>query len=124
MKANKGRRGFTYTHHPMTMRNRYIIERSNGAGFTVNLSANSIDEVDDLVSLDIGPVVVTIPEGLPRTMKTAKGRKIIQCPATYKDDVTCASCKLCAVSTRKSIVSFPFHGAKKRKLNERYSNNA
>lgn len=125
MEANEGKRGFTYTHHDMgNTTNRFTVKRANKAGLTVNLSANSIDEVDYLVDLDIGPVVVTIPEGLPRTMKTAKGRKIIQCPATYKDDVTCASCKLCAVSTRKSIVSFPFHGAKKRKLNERYSNNA
>ena len=75
-----------------------------------------------LVDLGIGPVVVTIPEGLPKTFKTAKGNKVVTCPATYHDDVSCATCKLCAVATRTSVVAFPFHGTKKRKLNERYSN--
>jgi hypothetical protein len=123
--ANRGKRGFTYTHHSMKYKgNRHSVKHCNDSGFTVNLSANSIDEVDSLVSLDIGPVVVTIPEGLPRTMKTAKGVKIIQCPATYKDDTTCETCKLCAIPTRKTVIAFPFHGSKKRSLNERYREGA
>lgn len=46
---------------------------------------------------------------IPTTMTSAD-----TCPATYRDDVTCATCGLCASTTRKVIVGFPAHGAAKR----------
>tara|TARA_R110000803_G_scaffold84087_2_gene150246 strand:+ start:5252 stop:5800 length:549 start_codon:yes stop_codon:yes gene_type:complete len=125
VEANEGKRGFTYTHHRITNDiDGGVIASANKNGFTINLSANSIDEVDYLVDLDIGPVVVTIPEGLPKTFQTTKGNKVVTCPATYRDDVTCASCKLCAVADRKSVVAFPFHGNKKKALNTKYAQEA
>jgi hypothetical protein len=45
---------------------------------------------------------------------------VVICPATYpKEEITCASCKLCAIPTRKSIIGFPAHGTGKKALNER-----
>ena len=46
---------------------------------------------------------------------TPAGRKVIDCPATYRDDITCDDCQLCQRQKRKVIVGFPGHGAAKRK---------
>ncbi|MDT8277435.1 hypothetical protein RQ734_15285 [Roseomonas mucosa] len=116
--ANAGKRGFTYTHKPMTRAaNREAVQAANAAGFTVNLSANTLAEADTLAGLGIAPVVVVLdaPEGERVDTVTPDGRKVATCPATYRDDVTCASCQLCQRRDRKVIVGFPAHGASKRK---------
>jgi len=48
---------------------------------------------------------------------TPAGRKVVVCPATQRDDVTCESCRLCARINRSVIVGFPAHGAGARKVN-------
>ena len=116
--ANKGKRGFTYTHKPVDEMNTYAIKLANDCDFTVNLSANNPAHADELSNLDIGPVVTVLPdtfEGSSEPIRTPQGRMIAICPATYRDDVTCASCALCQRQSRKVIVGFPAHGyAKKR----------
>jgi hypothetical protein len=116
VKANTGRRGFTYTHKPMnTARNRRAVARANRNGFTVNLSANNLVEADSLAALEIGPVVVILdkPEGERHDMTTPSGRRVVTCPATYREDVTCQSCQLCQ-RQRDVIVGFLAHGNAKR----------
>ena len=114
--ANNGKRGFTFTHYsPARKRNAAAIRKANAAGFTVNLSANNLEHADDLAALDIGPVAVVLPAGFDgRQTETPAGRRVAQCPATYKD-TTCADCGLCAKRDRKVIVGFPAHGVHKRK---------
>lgn len=111
-------KGFTYTHKPTLNHpnNRSAVAVSNDLGFTVNLSADNVNQADDLADLNIGPVVVVMPEDCSRTEKTPKGRTIVQCPATYNDTVNCQRCGICAHSGRKSIVGFPAHGTKKKAL--------
>lgn len=115
--ANEGKRGFTYTHKPPHIgANGDLIRYANAKGFTVNLSANTLAHADRLVALGIGPVVVVqdAPEGTRADTVTPEGHKVATCPATYREDVTCATCGLCASTTRKVIVGFPAHGAAKR----------
>jgi len=117
IEANIGRRGFTYTHKPPAHAdNATLIHYANNMGFTVNLSANTLAHADTLAALNIGPVVVVQDaiEGTRADTVTPEGRKVATCPATYRDDVTCKSCGLCAVRDRKVIVGFPAHGAAKR----------
>lgn len=112
-RANRGRRGFTYTHYPMTMENGAALIDANDGGFTVNVSANNPKEARRLKETwPELPVVTLMPEGMPTTIKQ-DGQTIVTCPATYKDDVTCDSCQLCQVSDRAVIVGFPVHGARK-----------
>ena len=116
--ANKGRRGFTYTHKPIDVAsNRAAIAQANAEGFTVNLSGNTLEHADQLMAERIGPVVVVLDaeEGKRHDVTTPAGHKVVTCPATYREDVTCASCGLCAVRDRKVIVGFPAHGAQKNK---------
>lgn len=116
VKANAGKRGFTYTHKPPTARNAAAIRKANDAGFTVNLSANNLSHADTLAETNAGPVVVVLPSTVQgnQTLSTPAGRKVVVCPATYKAGVTCASCKLCSVKSRSVIVGFPAHGASAR----------
>jgi hypothetical protein len=113
--ANRGKRGFTFTHKPLTRANRVLVKEANDSGFTVNLSANDLAHADALAALDIGPVVVVLPEHQTRPTRTPEGRAVAICPATLADDVTCQTCGLCALRYRKAIIGFPAHGNGKRK---------
>jgi hypothetical protein len=115
--ANTGKRGFTYTHKPMAdIQSREAIHHANQSGFTINLSANNLDHADELADLGIAPVVVVLPKQQKDNCTTPKGRKVIVCPATQRDDVSCMTCGLCA-RLRDAIVGFPAHGAASNKAN-------
>lgn len=111
--ANRGKRGFTYTHKPLNDKNKALIKEANKAGFTINLSANNLEHADQLVKAKIGPVVSVVENG-DQTVSPA-GNQVITCPATYKENVSCASCKLCQVQKRPFIIAFPVHGTFKKK---------
>jgi hypothetical protein len=117
--ANKGRRGFTYTHKPLegetNASNREAVKSANSAGFTINLSANNAAHADRLVELHAGPVVCVVPESTPNTFYTPAGRKGIVCPAQQRDDITCANCQLCQRSNRSVVIGFRAHGTSKKK---------
>ena len=118
VRANRGKRGFTYTHKPPLLgRNARAIVQANEAGFTVNLSANSLSHADELKSYDLGPVVSIVPEGSPESGTTPKGNKYVICPAQTRNNITCASCKLCSRADRSVIVAFLPHGSASRKAN-------
>lgn len=119
VKANKGKNGFTYTHHDVSIEaNKLAIEWTNSKGFTVNLSANSLEHADKLKSLNVGPVVTIMPTDCDKVTQTPAGNTVIQCPATYQDDVTCATCGICQVRDRKAIIGFPVHGSRKAKAHK------
>jgi hypothetical protein len=115
--ANRGRKGFTYTHKPMTAANREAVANANAQGFTINLSANNLAHADELSALGIAPVAVVLPANTTaHHLETPAGRRVITCPATYRDDVTCKTCGACAEgSAERHIIGFPAHGARKRK---------
>ena len=116
--ANAGKRGFTFSHYNVesNKHNRAAIATANAKGFTINLSANNLDHADKLTDLGIGPVATVLPHDFDaRKTTTPKGRIVAQCPATYRDDVTCKTCGLCQKQSRRVIVGFPAHGNSKRK---------
>jgi hypothetical protein len=135
VRANEGRRGFTYTHKPMgraeraaagpgtatdigaegMRNNRRNVKSANARGFTINLSANNLAHADALSDLKIGPVVTVLPTKQSENTVTPAGRRVVVCPATQRDDVTCASCGLCQRQGSRPIIGFPAHGMSKRK---------
>lgn len=116
--ANAGRRGFTYTHKPLSRSTEQaVVKLANYLGFTINLSANNPAHADERADLACGPVVTIVPTGTPQTSYTPAGRKIIICPAQNRDGITCASCQLCARATRSVIIGFLPHGNGARKVN-------
>lgn len=112
--ANKGRKGFTYTHKPDTAHNLKAIRKANDKGFTINLSANGLRDADRLAAHGL-PVVTVLPIDAPALSITPEGRKVLSCPAYRKDTITCSNCGICQMKDRKFIVGFPAHGASKKK---------
>jgi hypothetical protein len=118
VRANRGRRGFTYTHKPVldNIRNAAAVYWANRNGFTINLSANNLAHADDLYDTGIGPVVTVLPIDAPEKVHTPQGRVVVVCPAQSRDDITCATCGLCQRQDRTVIVGFRAHGTAKRKV--------
>lgn len=111
VEANKGKRGFTYTHYPPAPANLGGLSYANRNGFTINLSADTVEQADAYAALGVGPVVVVLPRD--STLKeTPAGRKIVHCPAQSIEYMTCAVCQLCQKADRESIVGFIVHGAR------------
>jgi hypothetical protein len=138
--ANRGKRGFTFTHKPLLeskgvsrhsrsipsaqeralwiVSNRRVIARAVRAGFVINLSADSLDQADELAALGIAPVSVVVPADAPsHATKTPGGRQVVVCP-NETHGLTCSACQLCAVGDRKSIVAFRAHGQSKAIVSE------
>jgi hypothetical protein len=124
--ANKGKRGFTYTHKPVLQgqadnatvkANRKAIAHANANGFTINLSANNLAHADELLALGIGPVVTLLPASQVKNTVTPNGAKVVVCPATNRENVSCATCKLCQWGKREFVIGFPAHGVSTKKAN-------
>ena len=113
--ANRGRRGFCFTHYdPFIPHNKEVIRKSMEAGFVVNLSADDLHEADRMVSLGVAPVAVVLPMEVGKHLRTPEGNKVVVCPATYRKDITCVKCGICQHSGDRAIVGFPAHGTHKR----------
>ncbi len=110
-------KGFTYTHYPVIDNeiNRAAIKAANDSGFTINLSANNISEVDQLLALNIAPVAVIMPLNAPKVSFTNQGNKIVICPAQTNTKTTCVDCMLCQKSDRSFSIGFYPHGTSAKK---------
>lgn len=117
--------GFTYTHYPLTDSphakfNRRVRNKAHKLdGLTINASANGMAHLDQLIAQGVeGPFATVLPAtvngAVDKTVKTADGHTVIVCPATYKDDVNCKTCMLCA-SRNRPAVGFPAHGFRTKK---------
>lgn len=120
IQANAGRRGFTFTHKPLrSVLERALVAVANRRGFTINLSADTLAEADELAALGIGPVAVTLPSDAPnRGLQTPAGRIVVVCPAE-RTGISCVRCQLCAKPQRKAIVGFRAHGQWHKRIDGR-----
>jgi hypothetical protein len=112
VRANIGRRGFTYTHKKSADAIDWAAHATRW-GFTVNLSADDAGEADALAETGL-PVCAIVPSDTPEKSETPAGRTIIVCPAQTRDDVTCETCGLCARADRRVIIGFRAHGTRAR----------
>jgi hypothetical protein len=114
--ANKGKRGFTYTHYPVIgdgwkeQGNRNLIANANANGFTINLSGNDMAHADKLKALNIAPVVALMPRDAEKVSYTPEGNKVVICPAENTDKINCLKCGLCQDAKRDYIIGFRAHG--------------
>ncbi|CUR44230.1 hypothetical protein VCM_00011 [Pseudomonas phage VCM] len=112
--ANRGKRGFTYTHYPVmgeeNIANREIVDIANRGGFTINLSGNDVNHADKLKAMNIGPVVCIMPRDAAKVSHTPAGNKVVICPAENTDKVNCLTCGLCQKANRDYIIGFRAHG--------------
>jgi len=114
--ANKGKRGYTYSHYPLTPGNVKALRAANDGGFTVNVSTNRLSEVDAAMETGL-PVVTVLPFGTTgRVLTTEGGNKVLVCPETLGREITCADCGLCQKRERSFAIGFIAHGAGKKTL--------
>lgn len=117
IKANKRKKGFTYTHHELSEYNKAVIRECNENGFTVNHSADNVQAaVKASKELSGIPVVTLLPIDAPN-VQTVSGVKVVACPAEKSKKVNCANCQLCADSKRDYIIGFRVHGTQKKAAN-------
>jgi hypothetical protein len=118
--ANKGKRGFTYTHKHSDAA---LAAATNATqqGFTVNISCDSLSELDAMEARGAWPLVLTGPSDMPEKTQTPAGLSVVVCPAQSRDDVTCQSCQLCQRAERAVVVGFRAHGAKWKHVDLRLS---
>jgi hypothetical protein len=116
VRANVGKRGWTYTHPPLTETNVEAIREANAGGFTVNVSANDATHAVSVKQQypDL-PVACVLPADTTAKVQTVDGVRIVTCPATLRDDVTCEKCLLCQRSDRDYVIGFPAHGSGRKK---------
>jgi len=114
-RANRGKRGFTYTHKPPTAHNIAAITAANNAGFTISLSANNPAHADQLAAHGLPVVTIVAADQNKKVTFTPAGRKMVMCPAAIDDTDTmnCSRCGICALpaARRDYIVAFPAHGS-------------
>ena len=111
-------RAFTYTHHAQTEYNLMVVSDCNAAGFTVNLSCDSVVQAARR-HLEGFPSVCVVPADDARRSWEVAGVKFQTCPAQLKDGVTCATCQLCTKADRSCVVAFRAHGSAARKVSQR-----
>ena len=117
IKANKGKRGFTYSHHSLTIGdNLGLLRMANRQGLTVNVSTESEAQADAAVSAGL-PAVVVVPGDESRTTwHTSGGNVVLICPAQRSDTKTCADCGLCQARGKRVIIGFVAHGTRSAKV--------
>ena len=117
--ANRGRRGYTYTHHNMALgENLALVRQANRNGLTVNVSTESELAADAVVAAGL-PAVIAVPSTETRTAwDTPAGYRVVVCPAQRDGStVDCASCQICHKRPAGLIVAFLAHGTSKAKAN-------
>jgi hypothetical protein len=83
--------------------------------YVVRASCQSREELQDAHARGWWTVVVDPGPEHPDTLigQTIDGRKVVQCPATNHENISCADCRLCG--REAAIVAFPVHGARKNR---------
>jgi len=115
--ANTGKRGFTYTHKPLSLGNLSAIRSANKRGFTINLSGNSITHADRLARTGL-PVATVVPADSADRFTTPDGNRVVVCPAQRVDGLSCDKCRLCAKADRGFIVGFKPHGTGAKRVDK------
>ena len=119
VRANKGHRGYTYTHHKLEQgENLSLIRQANRQGFTINASTESEHAADHAIACGL-PAVLAVPSSETRTTwQTPGGNRVLVCPAQRSDTKTCADCQLCHARGKRVIIAFLAHGTSKRKAEQ------
>ena len=117
IEANKGRRGFTYTHHDLTKgENLSLVRQANRQGFRINVSTESELAADNAIAAGL-PAVITVPSNEERTTwRTPANNTVLVCPAQRSDTLTCSDCQLCHKRGARVVIAFKAHGISRRKV--------
>lgn len=125
-----GVRWIVYTHYVFgspraadLLHNVSVIRAMGAAGVTVNVSCDTLAQVDTVRALGLHAAVTVASTWNARTARTPAGNALAQCPATYRDTgpgSSCATCGGCAVDApNRATWAFPAHGSRKGAVDSR-----
>jgi len=116
--ANKGKKGYTFSHHDLKLgENLSLLKSANRQGLTVNISTETEAAADSAIAAGL-PAVLTVSSTEKRiTWQTAAGNRVVTCPSQRVEDLTCMVCELCHKRPSKLIIAFVAHGSGKNKVN-------
>lgn len=82
------------------------------SGYVMNASTETHEDAERAIAAGMQAVIVDddTPEG-----SIVAGRRLVTCPAEVRDDVSCASCGLCAKPNRTVLIRFTTHGIARAK---------
>lgn len=134
--ANRGKRGWTYSHHLLNTHNTEALKYATNNEFTINASCETLEQSDKALNKGLNAACIVSsnrPELIPfsslkdkRTyyrqtapIKTPQGRRLVICPAQKSDSQACKTCLLCSKQSKgKWAVGFVAHGNNKKKLEQ------
>lgn len=111
LSAKHGLKVFGYTHAWRKL-TKAQVKRISASGYVMNASCETVADVRQAISLGM-PAVITNGKILEGAM--IDDMRVITCPAQSRDNVTCATCGLCAKTDRKVIVRFMPHGPSRKR---------
>ena len=112
IKAYKNLKAFTYTHCSIVKKNIDIVLKAMQAGFIINFSTENVKDLKKAMQAGCNAVIAC--NSMKNNIVVKDGIKIVKCPATYKDNIHCVNCGLCA-KKRDFAIAFPVHGNGKNK---------
>ena len=116
--ASKNKRGYTYTHHSLSLgENLSLLRSANRQGFTVNISTETESAADSAIEAGLPAVLTVASTEARKVWNTAAGNRVVTCPAQRVKDLTCMACELCHKRPRGLIIAFLAHGSGKNKVN-------
>jgi hypothetical protein len=112
--ANRGRRGYSYSHHKRTPAVIAAFRAATANGFTVNASCHSEAEADAAMANGLRAVFVVPSSETRPQWQTAGGNRAIVCPAQRSGprfaEMTCERCRLCQSRPSNVAIAFLAHG--------------
>jgi hypothetical protein len=110
--ANKKRKLIAYSHHLPTDHNLSVFQDAKKAGFHVNISCDTIADIQKTVKAGLSAVTYTSANDT-RKKWHEHGLDFVTCPnQSSSKKPTCRNCKLCAKS-RDYVIVFRAHASKK-----------
>jgi hypothetical protein len=116
VEANRGKRGYTYSHHKRTAATVEAFKAATANGFTVNASCETVAAADHAISQGLRAVFV-VPSTETRTAwDTPDGNRAVLCPAQRIEGLTCERCGLCQSRPQNVAVAFKAHGSGRKRI--------
>ena len=114
--ANRGKKGYTYSHHKRTPLVIQAFKTATAQGFTVNASCESETEADAAMADGLRAVFVAPSTETRKQWTTAGGNRAVVCPAQRMEGMDCNTCRLCHARPNNIAVVFLAHGSQRKKV--------
>ena len=114
VEANRGRRGFTYSHHKRTAATIAAFRAATANGFTVNASCHNETEADAAMASGLRAAFVVPSTETRHHWRTPDCNHAVLCPAQRSgpgfEAMDCNRCRLCQSRPQNVAVAFRAHG--------------